>query len=111
MGLHIVVKDDHDDAAVVVNELLHLGVHDGPLLVIGLPSRRVQKVIELRIGPMRFVPRRSLGIDRGEHPVAGRPSIPVRAAPWFLQPDIVPKPSSGSRMTLRSIPAALACCW
>jgi len=37
-----------------------------------------------------FVPRRTLGIDGGEQPVAGRPAAPISAAPRLLEPDIVP---------------------
>src|SRR5215831_1927030 len=90
IGLHIVVEDKHDDTAIVMEELLHLGVHLGTLLVVGFAARRDQHVVELRIGVVGLVPRRTLGIDGGEQPVAGRSAGPNASAPRLLEPDIVP---------------------
>src|SRR6478609_1586280 len=51
VGLDVVVEDDHDLTAIVVDELLHLGVEGRPLLLVGLAACRHQKVVELRISP------------------------------------------------------------
>src|SRR6478672_7288687 len=88
--LHVVIKHDDDDATVIMNQLLDLGIHVRTLLVVGFGTCRDEKFIEARIVPMRLVPGRSLGIDRGEHPVDAGTTVPVPGAPGFFQPDIVP---------------------
>src|SRR4029077_6848212 len=87
--VHVVIENEDDDAAVVMDQLLHLGIHGRTLLVVGFTAGRHKKLIEARIIPMRLVPGRPLGIDRGHHPVDGRTAVPVTGAPGLLQPDIV----------------------
>src|SRR5258708_41230 len=89
VGLDVVVEDDHDLAAVVVDELLHLGIHAGPLLLVGLAARGGEKLVEPRIGPFRFVPRGTRGISDAEHPVDGRSAAPIIRDKRLLQPYIV----------------------
>src|SRR5260221_9234103 len=89
VGLDVVVEDDHDLAAVVVDELLHLGVDGRPLLLIGLAASCEKEIVELGIGPFRLIPRRTLGIDHREQPVAGGPAAPIVRAPRLLQPNVV----------------------
>src|SRR6185437_15236808 len=82
--LHVVIEHEDNDAAVVMDQLLDFGIHAHPLLVVGFTTCRHEQLIEARVVPMRLVPGRPLGIDRGHHPVDGRTAVPVASAPGFL---------------------------
>ena len=90
MRLDVGVEDEVDQAAIVMQQLLHLGIHGRTFRLIGFRARRDQQLVEARILPERVIPRRTRRIGRGEHPVAGRPAAPVGGDEGLLQPDIVP---------------------
>ena len=46
MGGHIVVERQHDLAAIVMQQLLHFGIHLGPLGLISFGAGRNQKLVE-----------------------------------------------------------------
>src|ERR1700730_13004 len=94
-GLDVIVEDDDDLAAIVVDELLRLGVEGGPLLLVRLAARLDENVVEVRIVPLGLVPGGALRVDHRQHPVDGRPAAPVIRAPRLLQPDIVEIPVIG----------------
>ena len=74
VGIDIGVEDEVDEPAVVMQQLLHFGIHAGALGLVGLRAGGDEQLVEARIFPERFVPRRFRRIGGGEHPVAGRPA-------------------------------------
>ena len=90
VGIDIGVEDQVHQPAVVMQQLLHFGIHAGTLGIVGLRAGGDEQLIEARIFPERFVPHRFRRIGGGEHPVASRPADPVRGEERLLEPDIVP---------------------
>ena len=90
MGIDERVEHEVDEPTVVMDELLHLGIHAGALVVVGLGTRLDEKLVEPRVLPERVVPRGVRRIGGREHPVAGRTARPVGGDERLLEPDIVP---------------------
>src|SRR5262245_35229113 len=90
VGRHIGAPAEIDQAAIVMHELLHLGIHALALVAVGLGAGLDQELVEPRIGPEGVVPGGSLGIGDREHQVLDRPAVPIGSDERLLQPNHVP---------------------
>ena len=70
VGVDVGVEAEIDQAAIVMHQLLHLGIHRRALVVVGLGAGLEKELVEARILPEGVVPGRVRGIGDGEHPVA-----------------------------------------